>query len=54
MEQSLEHECPGCGAKTFTRIASTELHLGEKVKWSCDECAYGFVRINGAVDTSTA
>jgi hypothetical protein len=28
------------------------LHLGEKVKWRCPECDYGFVRIGDAVDTA--
>jgi hypothetical protein len=28
------------------------MHLGEKVKWHCPECDYGFVRIDNAVDTS--
>ena len=45
--------CPHCDAeRSFWRVASTELHLGEKVKWRCPECDYGFVRIGGTVDTS--
>jgi rubredoxin len=49
----LDHECPECGAvRTFYRAASTTMHLGEKVKWHCPECDYGFVRIDGTVDTS--
>jgi len=54
---SLEREqmCPECGEeRAFYRSASTMLHLGEKVKWRCPECGYGFVRIDGAVDTSAA
>lgn len=44
--------CPDCGEeRTFWRAASTELHLGEKVKWHCEECDYGFVKIGDAVDT---
>jgi rubredoxin len=44
--------CPDCeGERTFWRAASTELHLGEKVKWHCEECDYGYVRIGDAVDT---
>lgn len=51
----LDHECPECGAeRQFYRAASTRLHLGEKVKWRCPECGWGFVRIDGAVDTGTA
>jgi hypothetical protein len=30
------------------------MHLGEKVKWHCTECEYGFVKINGAVDSASA
>ncbi|MFB6143249.1 MAG: hypothetical protein ABEJ30_07905 [Halorientalis sp.] len=51
---SLEREryCPSCDAtKTFYRAASTRLHLGEKVKWHCPDCSYGFVTIDGTVDT---
>ena len=54
----LDHHCPVCGEeKTFYRAASTTLHLGEKVKWHCPDCNYGFVRINGdgaGIDTSAA
>jgi len=50
----LEHGCHDCGADEFYRAASTTLHLGEKVKYRCEDCGYGFVRIDGAVDTSTA
>ncbi|WP_436344227.1 DUF7838 family putative zinc beta-ribbon protein [Natronorubrum sp. FCH18a] len=56
MAMELDHECPDCGGeRTFYRAASTTLHLGEKVKWHCPDCDYGFVRIgdNGtAVDSS--
>jgi hypothetical protein len=46
--------CPECGAeRTFWRTASTTLHLGEKTKWSCEECDYAFVQI-GDIDTATA
>lgn len=54
MAMEMEHECPYCGADQFYRAASTMVQLGEKVKWNCTECDYGFVRINDAVDTSTA
>jgi len=30
------------------------MHLGEKVKRSCGECDYGFVRIDETVDTSVS
>jgi rubredoxin len=53
MSQELDAYCPVCGTdRSFWRVASTEVHLGEKVKWRCSECDYGFVRIDGAVDTS--
>ena len=52
MALELDHECPNCGdVRTFYRVASTTLHLGEKVKWHCPECDYGFVRIDD-IDTS--
>lgn len=48
-----EHFCPRCDAEeTFYRSASTTLHLGEKTKWTCDECGYSLVLIDGAVDSS--
>lgn len=54
MSLELEHDCPECGeVQTFYRAASTEMHLGTKVKWHCPECDYGFVRIDETVDTST-
>lgn len=47
--------CPECGEeRPFYRAASTELHLGEKVKWRCPECNWGFVVIDDVVDTSQA
>jgi hypothetical protein len=49
------HEWPRCGETlAFWKTASTELHLGRKEKWRCPECDFGFVRIDGAVDTGTA
>lgn len=48
-----EWRCPACGVeRTFYRTASTTLHLGEKTKWACEECNYGIVRIDDAVDTA--
>ena len=53
MSLELDAHCPSCGeSRTFWRVASTQMHLGEKVKWHCAECDYGFVRIDGTVDTS--
>lgn len=50
MEQ--EHDCPECGGtQTFYRAASTRIHLGVKKKWTCTECGYGFVQIDG-IDSS--
>lgn len=55
MSQQLERECPKCEEEqTFTLTARTELHLGQKRKWRCSECYWGFVRIDGDVDTSAA
>lgn len=53
MSLEREHHCPRCDSeRTFTRSASTILHLGEKTKWSCPECQYSFVLIDGTVDSS--
>lgn len=55
MSQELDQTCPSCETeRTFYRVASTNLHLGLKTKWHCPECDYGFVRINGDIDTNTA
>lgn len=55
MAIEMEQECPECGeSQTFWKTGSTEIHLGTKAKWVCSECGYGFVRIDGSVDTSTA
>ena len=44
------HFCPDCdGERDFYRSASTYLHLGLKVKWTCPDCGYQFVAINGIV-----
>jgi rubredoxin len=52
MSLELDHECPKCEAeRAFYRTASTNLHLGEKTKWRCPECDFGFVRIDGDIDT---
>lgn len=53
MSQEMEHYCPNCdGKKTFYRAASTHLHLGLKTKWSCPDCDYRFVLIDGDIDSS--
>ncbi|WP_196219614.1 transposase [Halorubrum sp. BV1] len=47
-------DCPSCGeSREFYRTAAMTLHLGEKTKWRCPECGYGFVEING-IDTLAA
>jgi len=52
MTAELERHCPLCGDdRSFYLAASTEVHIGTKVKWHCPECDYGFVRIDGDVDT---
>jgi len=55
MTLECEAYCPSCGeTRNFWKVASTEMHLGRKVKWDCPECDYGFVRIDGTVDTSAS
>jgi len=55
MSKELTKYCPVCeDEQSFFRAANTEVHLGTKVKWHCPDCDYGFVRIDGTVDTSTA
>jgi transposase-like protein len=51
MALEIEQDCPHCDGSTFYRAASTQVQLGQKVKWHCTNCEYGFVRIDGAVDT---
>ena len=53
MSLELDHDCPACGdTRTFYRAASTELHLGTKIKWRCPECEYGFVTIGDDINSS--
>ncbi|MFB6301160.1 MAG: hypothetical protein ABEH65_12965 [Halobacteriales archaeon] len=48
MALEIEHHCPSCDdERTFYRAAATNLHLGEKEKWGCTECGFGFVTVNG-------
>lgn len=54
MGLELDRTCPSCGEAGFWRIASTHVHIGEKVKWSCNNCDYGFVTIDETVDTASA
>lgn len=54
MAMEIDHDCPHCDSSTFYRAASTMVGMGEKVKWRCTECNYGFVRIDSTVDTATA
>ncbi|WP_256684543.1 DUF7838 family putative zinc beta-ribbon protein [Halococcus qingdaonensis] len=54
---SLEREqyCPVCDdERVFYRAASTMMHLGEKTKWRCPDCDYGFVTIGEDVDSSAS
>ena len=52
MAMDLQHYCPECEEeRTFWRVASTTMALGTKVKWHCEECGHGFVRIDEVVDT---
>jgi rubredoxin len=54
MGLELERECPECGGTNFWLTASTLVHLGEKTKWDCTNCEYGFVKIDETVDTAGA
>ena len=55
MAMELDHYCPDCDEeRTFWRVASTHLHLGEKTKWQCPECELAFVRIDGIDSTAEA
>jgi rubredoxin len=55
MSLETEHYCPVCeDEQTFWRTASTTIHLGEKIKWACAECDYGFVTVNETIDTSVS
>lgn len=55
MARELEHSCPRCETeRTFYRAAATNLHLGLKTKWYCPECGYGFIRIDGNIDSSAS
>ena len=49
-----EVDCPSCGeTQSFYRTGAMTLHLGEKTKWRCPECGYGYVEIDG-IDTLPA
>lgn len=53
MATELDRECPDCETeRSFYRAASTTLHLGEKTKWYCPECGFGFVRIGGDISSA--
>lgn len=53
MSLEITHYCPSCGEdREFYRTASTLVHIGEKTKWSCPECDYGFVKI-GDLESDT-
>ena len=55
MSLERDHDCPECGAsRTFYRAASTQVHLGEKIKWRCPECSYGFVTIGDDIDSTAS
>lgn len=55
MGLELERTCPSCDeVRVFYRAASTTLHLGEKIKWQCPACDFGFVTIDEEVDTGVA
>jgi len=47
MSLEMTRDCPGCANDRFWRTASTTMHLGEKTKWTCTECDYKLIRIDG-------
>ena len=50
-----ERRCPVCDdQRVFYRAASTMLHLGEKTKWRCPDCGYGFVTIGEEIDSGAS
>ena len=52
MAMQTTRDCSRCGTeRTFYLVASTELHLGRKTKWVCEECDHRIVRIDGDVDS---
>ncbi|MFB6160437.1 MAG: hypothetical protein ABEJ61_04575 [Haloferacaceae archaeon] len=53
MALELERRCPECETvRPFYRSASTLLALGEKTKWRCPECGYGFARVGEDIETT--
>ncbi|GAA0467638.1 hypothetical protein MUK72_05805 [Halococcus dombrowskii] len=55
MSLEREQHCPVCDdQQVFYRAASTMMHLGEKTKWRCPDCDYGFVTIGEDVDSSAS
>lgn len=51
MALELDRDCPECGGDSFWKTASTLVTIGKKVKYDCNECDFGFVTIDGTVDT---
>jgi hypothetical protein len=57
LSMSLEKkmECPQCEAiVSFYRTAAMNTQLGEKRKWRCPECEYGFVQVGEISSLSDA
>ncbi|MDZ7730215.1 MAG: hypothetical protein U5K37_03605 [Natrialbaceae archaeon] len=52
MTMEREATCPTCGTTTFDRAASTRLHLGTKVKWTCGDCGHTIVEIDGVLPSA--
>lgn len=54
MSLETTHYCPDCEQETeFWCTASTLVHIGEKTKWRCSDCEYGFVKI-GDIESDAA
>lgn len=48
MSLEIERKCPKCeDTQIFWRVAATTLHLGQKTKWRCEDCGFGFTEVNG-------
>lgn len=55
MSLEKEMKCPQCEAVvSFYRTAAMNTQLGEKQKWRCPECEYGFVQVGEVSSLSDA
>lgn len=55
MTMTQQRYCPSCGEqREFTQAATTNLNIGLKVKWRCEECGHQSIQIGTEIDTATA